>query len=490
MTDQTGTSQSVQPPVTAPPSMTGVPGVGQARPASGPSMTRRLIVWMTLVIAGLWFLAVGLGLVVMEEEYAEIFDGVLQDTAERLVPLVVDDLDQRGTADGSPQQLQTGSSSGDPEYLIYQVRDAQGRVLIRSHDAPDRPFETPLDPGFWKNDTYQFYTATDPKTHIVVQVADAFANREEALQQGAKALFLPLVLLIPVSGIAIWLIVRWSMRPVGDLRGEIESKDGGNTEPIDAGMLPRELQPIALSVNLLMARLRAALDAEREFTSNSAHELRTPIAGALAQTQMLIAELSEPTMAQPATRGPVAQHVVHHRAIQVESALKRLSRLAEKLLQLARAEAGIGVSEAPVDLGKVLDMVLTDFWRGMADPERLVLHRQEGATLMAPVSEDAFAIVIRNLIENALSHGMPESPVEVYLEPHTVRIVNAAPVMSADELLAIRRRFRRGQTTASGSGLGLSIVERLLGQMNGRLTLQSPARGRPDGFEASIEFSA
>jgi two-component system OmpR family sensor kinase len=445
------------------------------RPTEGPSMTRRLILSLTLVMAVLWLLAVGLGLVVMEEEFAEIFDGTLQDTAERLVPLVVDDLEHRGAPGAAPQQLQTINSSGEREYLIYQVRDISGRILIRSHDAPEQPFETPLKAGFWKNNAYQYYTAMNEGSTIFVQVADAFENREEALREGAMALFLPLLLLIPVTGAAIWLVVRRAVQPVGRLRQEIETKDGGNMEPIDVAMLPRELQPIGVSVNLLMKRLRTALDAEREFTSNSAHELRTPIAGALAQTQMLMVELK--------TGGN------RRRAGQIEASLLRLSHLAEKLLQLSRAEAGIGVTDRSTDLLPVLDMVVTDFQRGMANPDRLVLHRAEAARLTGPFSEDAFAIVLRNLVENALVHGRPDQVVEVFLEDGgLVRIVNGAAVMTPEQLAAVRKRFGRGPTDAHGSGLGLSIVERLLGQMGGRLVLLSPASGRKDGFEARVEL--
>jgi two-component system OmpR family sensor kinase len=444
-------------------------------PAKGPSMTRRLILALTLVMSIFWLLAVGLGLVVMEEEFAEIFDGTLQDTAERLVPLVLDDLAHRDLPGTSPQQLQTGSSSGDPEYLIYQVRDRSGRVLIRSHDAPEKPFDAPLKGGFWKNDTYQFYTGDSDDGAIFVQVADAFENRREALREGAMALFLPLILLIPVSGAAIWLVVRRANRPVQRLRRDIETKDGGNTEPIEADMLPRELQPIAHSVNLLMMRLRTALEAEREFASNSAHELRTPIAGALAQTQLLMGDLEH--------------DLDRHRALQIEASLVRLAHLSEKLLQLSRAEAGIGVAEQPTDLKRVIEMVVTDFQRSMARPQRLRLICEPGTQLTAQVSADAFAIVIRNLIENALNHGSDEEPIEIHLdEGNVVRVVNSAPLMTAEDLSSIRRRFSRGNTSVSGSGLGLSIVDRLLGQMNAVLVLLSPAAGRSDGFEARVEL--
>ena len=440
-------------------------------------MTRRLILSLTLVMSIFWLLAVGLGLVVMEEEFAEIFDGTLQDTSERLMPLVLDDLAHQDLPRSSPQQLQTGSSSGDPEYLIYQVRDQSGRVLIRSHDAPEKPFDAPLKGGFWKNDTYQFYTADSDDGAIFIQVADAFENRREALREGAMALFLPLILLIPVSGAAIWLVVRRANRPVQRLRREIETKDGGNTEPIETNMMPRELQPIALSVNLLMMRLRTALEAEREFASNSAHELRTPIAGALAQTQLLMAGLEH--------------DFDRHRALQIEASLVRLAHLSEKLLQLSRAEAGIGVAEQPTDLKQVVEMVVTDFQRSMAEPQRLRLICEPDARLIAQVSADALAIVIRNLIENALNHGSDGELIEVHLdEGNVVRVINSAPVMTAQDLSSIRRRFSRGNTSASGSGLGLSIVDRLLSQMNASLVLLSPVAGRSDGFEARIELPA
>ena len=83
---------------------------------------------------------------------------------------------------------------------------------------------------------------------------DAVDNRDEALREGAVALFLPLILLIPVSGAAIWLVVRWAVRPVDNLRGEIETKDGGNMGPIDASLLPRGRAQLRQHARVLLGR--------------------------------------------------------------------------------------------------------------------------------------------------------------------------------------------------------------------------------------------
>jgi two-component system OmpR family sensor kinase len=241
--------------------------------------------------------------------------------------------------------------------------------------------------------------------------------------------------------------------------------------------LPKELKPIARSVNLLLGRLRSALEAEREFTANSAHELRTPIAGALAQTQRLAEELPP---------GPTKA-----RAHQVESSLVNLGRLAEKLLQLARAEAGIGGSATATDLRPVLDMIVTDYERDSRSQGRLRYTAASATKLVRNADMDAFGIILRNLIENALVHGDPELPVDVSLDEHgVVRVVNGGPSVAEGDIATLKKRFRRGNTSASGSGLGLAIADRIVSQMGGTLDLISPASGQDSGFEARITLPA
>lgn len=459
--------------MTGPAPQSGKPHASAFRPKS---LAGQLMLWITVITTCLWLVAVGFGALVMQDEFGEIFDSALQETAERLVPLVIDDLNRRDDLN-APRRIERSPAQPGEEYLTYQVRDRAGRVLLHSHTASAEPFDVPLRVGFRDGARGRVYTAATADGSIFVQVEDSAEERREAMLEGALALLLPVLLIVPVTVLAVWFVVRRVLRPVETLRAAIGEKDGGNLAVIAAAGLPQELQPILRSVNLLLARLRAALAAEREFTANSAHELRTPIAGALAQTQLLTAELKD---------GPTRA-----RARQIEASLQKLTKLTEKLLQLARAEAGIGVSETTFDLVDVLGVVVTDFQRASDAASRIRFRNDLAGPALREGTADAFAIVLRNLVENALLHGRADEPVEIHLtETGIVSIRNGAPVLSEAELGAVRKRFSRGRTLAAGSGLGLSIAERLLAQMRASLVLTSPIAGRVDGFQADIVFPA
>ncbi|WFU01208.1 ATP-binding protein [Rhizobium sp. CB3171] len=436
------------------------------------SITRRLIAALTGTVVLFWLIAVGIGVYVVNKELAETFDGALQETAQRLMPLVVDDLADRDPS-ADPQTLENMERGLNREYLTYQVLDATGKLILHSHDAPKIPYDVPLKIGFHNTPKYRIYTESSLNGTLFLHVADAFKNRREASRESGVALLWPLLALIPGSIVAIWFIVGRSLRPIDRLRSEIATKDGGNMAPLESEPLPRELQPIGRSVNLLLGRLRSALEAEREFTANSAHELRTPIAGALAQTQRLIAELP---------KGPLAE-----RAGRIETSLSNLGRLAEKLLQLSRAQAGIGTGDKPADLIAIIETVIGDYDRDTGTAGRILLENEAAGKLIRNVDIDAFAIAIRNLIENALIHGPTDDEVTVRIgKAGTIHILNGGNVLSQEELADLKKRFWRGNTKASGSGLGLAIAERIVEQIGGRLDLFSPATDKVDGFEARI----
>jgi len=266
------------------------------------------------------------------------------------------------------------------------------------------------------------------------------------------------------------------MRPVERLRRDIERRDGRNLAPLSTEGHPIELAPIAQAVASLIGRLKTAMDAERSFAASSAHELRTPIAGALAQTQQLALELG--------------QAPGHERLKDIEQALKSLGQLAEKLLQLSRLESGFARTDQVVDLMPALELVVRDFRAKSAVGLRVHLLVSKGATLQAPINVDAFAIAVTNLVQNALLHGADDHPITVTVDrPNVLRVANAGTIVPCNILQTISQPFRRGPTSSTGSGLGLSIVRSIMEQTGGTMALHSPATGQKDGFEVVLTLS-
>jgi two-component system OmpR family sensor kinase len=438
-----------------------------------PSITARLILGLTLGTTLLWCGAVAYSTYVSRHELNEAFDRALEEAARRILPLALDDVLGHETDDGHAIQH---FIDGSREYFSYQLRDSTGRIVLRAHDAPLEPFAGTPDPGFASQGRYRLFTNTDEATGLTITVAETTRGRQDAILGAAKAMLWPLVLLIPLNILAIWLAVRSAMRPVLRLSREIAERDASNLAPLDISDQPRELRPIAVAIARLMGRLRAALDAERAFAANSAHELRTPIAGALAQTQRLIAEASDPRD--------------RRRARELEGALKRLSALAEKLMQISRVDAGLSAGES-VDLIPALDLVVADCAKSLDEPGRIHYVKPSGARLVARMDMDAFAIAVRNLIDNAINHGALEGRIDVRVaQGGVIRITNEGPIVPSDALANLKERFIRWQSRSAGSGLGLAIVETISAQTGGKLELFSPAPDRADGFEARLTLTS
>lgn len=437
------------------------------------SMTARLILWLTLATTLLWCAAAASSIYISSNELKESFDRTLLETARHLLPLAADDLAGHETTERHAGDEFAGR---DPEHLGYQIRNSSGRIVLRAHGAPVAPYEESDKPGFRSVGKYRLFAETDPATGLTITVAEAHHDRTEAVQGAALAMLLPLAGLIPLNILAIGLVVRGAMRRVRRLGGEIAARSERNLAPLDISDQPMELRPVAVAVARLVGRLRAALDAERAFAANSAHELRTPIAGALAQTQLLIAEVHDARD--------------RRRVREIEATLKRLAALAEKLMQLARIDAGVGLGTAEADLIPVLDLVVADCMRRLETPERLVYAKAPDARLVAPFDMDAFAIAARNLIDNAAAHGPAGGKIEVRAEAcGVVRVINGGPAIPPHALAGLTRRFARGETRSAGAGLGLAIVETIMQRTGGRLDLFSPVPGRADGFEARLTLN-
>jgi two-component system OmpR family sensor kinase len=433
------------------------------------SLQTRLAIGIGLTVTVLWIVAASVTAEILRREVNEVFDSALEETAQRILPLAAVEIlgrEEEGVA------LRLATIRGHMEYFTYVVRDTQGRVLFQSHDADLAAFPPYAGPGFHQTAAFRYYEDSVLSGSLTITVAEPMAHRREVLRNMQIVLGLPLIAVIPLSLIGIGLAVRGSLGPLRRLRDALAMRGAGDLSPIGEGQrLPAEIAPFVSALNSLLARLEATFEAERSFAANAAHELRTPLAGAIAQVQRLQSETSDKSAAQ--------------RGSDIEKTLKRLTHLSERLMQLARAEGGRLRADHPADLRPVLRLIADDVFHGAR--EHQISLSLPDAAVMSDIDSDAFGILCRNLIENASRHGAPDGAIEVTLTSDGVlSVVNEGPVIAPEALARLTERFERIGTSGEGSGLGLAIVRAIAERAGGKFALHSPARGRESGFEARL----
>ncbi|MDR0807742.1 MAG: hypothetical protein LBE86_01195 [Gemmobacter sp.] len=304
------------------------------------------------------------------------------------------------------------------------------RLSLPGAILPPAPWPQPAEDGFSEANGWRILRATGDQT--VIEVAQSRAWRREEMFEAASAL---IVLVLPMILLLAWGITRGLTRtlaPIAALADAIGARRPDDLSPVTGTGIPRELQPLTKGLNLYLGRIDDLRQAERRFVANAAHELRTPIATIRARLDL---------EGDPAGAVPM---------------LDDLSRRVERLLQLARSEAGLGLGGGPVDLLRVLRLLVADASRR----EGVTIHFDDGdmENLILPFDPDAVAILLRNLIDNAVDHG--DGRVRLTLTPGA-RLTIENPTT---ESTFAEAPFSKGPQSG-GVGLGLSIVAALAATM-------------------------
>lgn len=433
------------------------------------SLQKQLVLRLLILVTCLWLLGLSLAGIQLTKELSSSFDSALQETAERILPLALVEIFNR---EETKLLQQLPALSAHEERLSYQVRNASGQVLLQSHTARQKKISVSLRDGFENQDDYRVFTVSAVQGTYFIQVAEALSNRREAVFNTLLSMAFPLLLLLPLCLLIAVFLVRQVIRPVKQYGMQLAQRGASDLTPIIPENLPHELEPMTQAVDQLMFRLQAALEAERHFTANAAHELRTPLATLMAQTQRLGKTLSDEV-----SRVKVDKLVI---------TLNQLVNLSDKLLQLAKADSSGMLTSTPQDLSGLLSLIVDEYQRSGGIDIQLQLPRQ---VIKACIDADAFSILVKNLIENAIKHGDMNSTIQVGLNlKGTLRVVNACEPLTSEQQKRLHERFYRASKNTQGSGLGLAIVDALVKSMEGRIELLSPASGSDRGFEVVIEL--
>lgn len=398
---------------------------GPARPWS---LRRRLTGRVLGLVLGGWMATIAVSAVVLDHEMNEMFDEELQALVETTI-----------------LYLDTAQGAGIPRTLGVQTNDGERvlRILTPAAMVAPGPWRDLSSDGFHDAPGWRVLRRT--AEGVVIEAAHSTGWRREEMIEAATAF---LALAVPLVALLLWGlrgIVAQATAPVAALAGAVTGRRPDDLSPLGAAGLPGELHPLATSFDGFMARIDAMRAAERDFVANASHELRTPLAALRARLEL--------------SADPDAQAAV--------ATVDALTRRVERLLQLARIEAGVGLGSGPSDLVRILRLLIDDARPRARHPIRF--DDGDLDRLDVAADADALAILLRNLLENALDHGTGE--VRLRLTPDgRLSIENPAldPALPAG-------RFGRGDRSA-GHGLGLSITE-ALAQAMGVPLVRSAGKG-------------
>ncbi len=314
----------------------------------------------------------------------------------------------------------------------------------------------------------------------VIQVAQPLRTRQRLAAEAAGRSVLPLLAVAPVLAIAMgWLIAR-SLRPLNRLAAQVRERDAASLAPLPAADMPAEAAPLVRSLNALLDRLGQALDSQRAFVADAAHELRSPLTALKLQAQ-LVRRAGDDASRQTALDALVA-------------GVDRATRLVEQLLALARSEPGAPQApHEPVALAPLLRQVLADLGPLAAARNTALSLEADDERCTVSGEADALAVLARNLVDNALRYTPPGGQVAVRLvdQPGTAKLVvdDSGPGIPESERARVFSRFVRGRhsTGESGSGLGLAIVRVIAERDGGAVSLADSPLG---GLRVEVAFPA
>ena len=451
------------------------------------TIRKRLLVLLLPALAallGLWAWSAYLSVL----HFADIaYDRALYDSA-RTLATQVKVLDGKVVLDLSEDEREM--LEVDPQDDVYfEVFAADGTRLGGTADLPaPGASAAPGDFGYLYDGQFvnaslrlvQYVPSANEPLQFVVRIGETRRKRTRLATEATLAMVPMQVVFIGTSVLLVWLGVGWGLRPLEALRTAIARRDHADLEPLSLHGLPSELRSQAKAINELMARLRVVLDGERRFLADATHQLRTPLTVLRTQTEL-------------ALRAPDTESL-KDRVRQMASMCERLTRLANQLLNLSRAEAGLaGVGEnVRLDLTHELEEVLARHEPAAHAKQQTLELFGDGGPLPLRGNLLMLEEMVANLVDNAIRYSPPNSRIAVEARDSgdqvrlTVR--DDGPGLSEVDRKRVMDRFYRGAgVTEPGSGLGLAIVREIVRAHHGRLELTS-ARADGTGLLAVIDL--
>ncbi|PPT77574.1 two-component sensor histidine kinase [Xanthomonas arboricola pv. populi] len=422
------------------------------------SFNAQLILVIVAVIALCWTVVLGVVLTQLSLNRTSTWDEKLGAIATQLLVTIPADSDFNGG--GRPGLKLKEIAGTGHEQLVFQIWIDRNRMVAGTPGSPRLPLQPDFSDGAAstrvENQQWRVYSASDRTGRVTVQVGNLQSIVDADMRhEAAHALALATVLLV-IAGLVMWLVTQAALRPVRALGAAMRHRRRFDFTALPLDRLPRELHPLVDSFNHVLEQLDEAIEGERRFIGDAAHELRTPLSALQAQAEIAL-RATDPQHKDAALRKLL---VVANRS----------TRLSEQLLDLASINAGAKAPKhLPADLDKLVHHVAREFEIYASLNRRSLFLAVEPCRISCDINE--IGILLRNLMHNAMRYtseggnvlvrcgnqapdGRDPEHSMVYLE-----VADDGPGVPPEQHEAIFERFYRvAGTPVRGSGIGLSLV--------------------------------
>lgn len=436
------------------------------------SLRRRLLGLLLGGVSACWLVTLIFSFVDAHHEIDELFDAQLAQAGQTLLALA-------SNGDGEHVEEIGEAAHKYQRRLRFQIWDADGRLLLRSNNAPETPLtgsdgfsETRDGNGHWR-----YFSQWSADRGLQVQVSEDHHIRDELIGHIAWRLLQPALFGLPLLGLWVWVATRRGLGTLDVVAQQIATRAPQQLQPVVPATAPEEIRPMLEALNGLFLRVEEALETERRFTADAAHELRTPLAALQAQLQVALRARDSAERDRSLSN--------------LQVGLTRAAHLVDQMLQLARLDPERGLPEVQaVDLGSVAESVCADLGPAILARELdFDLAAEPGVQVKGQA--EWLRVLIRNLVDNAVRYSPAGGRLRVVVgrldgRPR-ISVTDSGPGIPDEEREAVLRRFHRlGHSEQPGSGLGLSIVLRIAELHGAQFSLGDSAD--LGGLEAQVVF--
>jgi len=437
------------------------------------SLKRRVL---TFALAGMALVWVGTVIVTYfdaREELNEMLDAHLTQAASMLIAQTTGEFEEIETEHALPLHKYS-------RRVAFQIWEDE-QLLLHSANAPQTPLAK-REQGFSASNIeglrWRVFSSLDASGKLLIHVAEQAEVRDKLAREVAKNLLYPLLIALPLFAILLWLAVSRGLRPLASLTREVALREPDNLAPLPIGAAPAEVLPLIDRLNHLFERIATSMQNERRFTADAAHELRTPVAAIKAQAQV--------------ARGAQDSAERIHALDSVILGCDRAAHLIEQLLTMARLDSLQKSALESCDLQTLAVEVIAEM-TPFARQKGVQLELAEGEAASVQALPGLLRILLRNLIDNAVRYTPAGALVQVRVDREDGRsritVSDNGPGIPEEEREKVLERFYRPLGSGEqGSGLGLSIVQRIAAIHGAKLQLASGEAGR--GLQVTIAFPA